>query len=132
MAERHACDARLADVAGAGNEGASSATTWNAILAPAGTPQPIVSSELRGAINRAMEDPSVIKRLEEAGVDPTPGRNAQADRRNSFKAELAKWVPSSRRRAQQSELKASEFHGRAAADCSLSAPTPSVHTVRKA
>src|ERR1051326_8904665 len=46
--------------------------TWNAILAPAGTPQAIVD-RLSESINTAMEDPAVIHRLEEAGIDPTPG-----------------------------------------------------------
>ena len=47
--------------------------TWNAILAPAGTPQPIVE-RLSAAMQKAMDDPAVIKRLQEVGVDPTPGR----------------------------------------------------------
>ena len=65
--------------------------TWNAILAPAGTPQPIVE-RLSGAINKAMEDPAVLKRLEEAGVDPTPGRTPKQTA-EFIKAELAKWAP---------------------------------------
>src|SRR6266446_4862711 len=36
--------------------------TWNAILAPAGTPQPIVH-QLSDAINNALADPTVFKRL---------------------------------------------------------------------
>src|SRR4029077_5692796 len=46
--------------------------TWNAILAPASTPQPIVD-RLSEAINRALADPAVFNRLQEAGIDPTPG-----------------------------------------------------------
>jgi tripartite-type tricarboxylate transporter receptor subunit TctC len=65
--------------------------TWNAILAPAGTPQPIVE-RLSGAINKAMQDPAVLKRLEEAGVDPTPGRTPKQTA-EFIKAELAKWAP---------------------------------------
>ena len=65
--------------------------TWNAILAPAGTPQPIVE-KLNGAIQTAMKDPAVFKRLQEVGVDPTPGRGPQQT--TAFmKAELAKWAP---------------------------------------
>jgi tripartite-type tricarboxylate transporter receptor subunit TctC len=45
--------------------------TWNAILAPAKTPQPIVAV-LSDAINKALADPVVLKRLQDAGVDPTP------------------------------------------------------------
>ena len=65
--------------------------TWNAILAPAGTPQPIVH-QLSDAINNALADPTVFKRLEEAGVDPTPG--SSPEKATAFiKAELAKWAP---------------------------------------
>jgi len=65
--------------------------TWNAILAPAGTPQPILD-QLSGAINKALDDPAVLHRLEEAGIDPTPGSNPQ--KATAFvKAELAKWAP---------------------------------------
>lgn len=65
--------------------------TWNAILAPAGTPQPIVD-RLEGAIRTSLEDPAVFKRLEEAGVDPTPGRTSKQTS-DFIKAELAKWAP---------------------------------------
>ena len=65
--------------------------TWNAILAPAGTPQPIVD-RLEASIKKSMEDPIVLKRLEEAGVDPTPGRTSKQTS-DFIKAELAKWAP---------------------------------------
>jgi tripartite-type tricarboxylate transporter receptor subunit TctC len=65
--------------------------TWNAILAPGGTPQPVVD-KLSEAVQKAMKDPSVIKRLQDVGVDPTPGRGPK--RTAAFiKAELAKWSP---------------------------------------
>jgi len=65
--------------------------TWNAILAPADTPQPIVD-RLSQAINKALEDPAVFKRLQEAGIDPTPGSTPK--QASAFiKAELAKWAP---------------------------------------
>src|SRR5215467_322671 len=65
--------------------------TRNAILAPAGTPQPIVS-QLSEAINTALADATVFKRLEEAGIDPTPG--SSPEKAAAFiKAELAKWAP---------------------------------------
>jgi len=65
--------------------------TWNAILAPAGTPAPVVA-QLSAAINKALADPIVFKRLEDVGVDPTPGTSPEklAD---FIKAELAKWAP---------------------------------------
>jgi len=65
--------------------------TWNAILAPAGTP-PGVVGRLATAILKAMEDPAVLKALENAGVEPTPGRGPKET--DAFiKAELAKWAP---------------------------------------
>src|SRR4029450_1213281 len=50
--------------------------TWNAILAPAGTPQPILD-RLSEAINKGLADPAVFSRLQEAGIDPTPGSTPQ-------------------------------------------------------
>jgi tripartite-type tricarboxylate transporter receptor subunit TctC len=65
--------------------------TWNAILAPAGTPQAIVD-RLSESISTALADPAIIHRLEETGVDPTPGSTPQ--KATAFvKAELAKWGP---------------------------------------
>jgi tripartite-type tricarboxylate transporter receptor subunit TctC len=65
--------------------------TWNAILAPADTPQPIVD-RLSEAINKALDDPAVFKRLQEAGIDPTPGSTPK--QATAFiKAELVKWAP---------------------------------------
>ena len=65
--------------------------TWNAILAPAKTPAPIVR-QLSTAINKALEDPAVLKRLQDAGVDPTPG--STPEKLTAFiKSELAKWAP---------------------------------------
>jgi len=65
--------------------------TWNAILAPAGTPAPIVE-RLAAAINKALDEEAVIKRLQEVGIDPTPGRTPQQTT-DFIKAELAKWAP---------------------------------------
>jgi tripartite-type tricarboxylate transporter receptor subunit TctC len=65
--------------------------TWNVILAPAGTPQPIVD-KLNKAINEAMSDPKVINALLVAGVEPTPGSTPQ-EAAEFVKAELAKWAP---------------------------------------
>ena len=65
--------------------------TWNAILAPAGTPPPIVE-KLAGAIKTALDDPNVFRRLQEAGVDPTLGRGPK-ETAAFIAAELAKWAP---------------------------------------
>src|SRR5437762_4322638 len=65
--------------------------TWNAILAPAGTPQVIID-KLAGGIKTALDDPNVFKRLEEAGVEPTLGRGPK-ETAAFIAAELAKWAP---------------------------------------
>jgi tripartite-type tricarboxylate transporter receptor subunit TctC len=65
--------------------------TWNAILAPADTPPPVVA-QLNAAVNRAMADPAVLARLKEVGIDPTPD-STPAQAAAFIKAELAKWAP---------------------------------------
>ena len=65
--------------------------TWNAILAPAGTPKPIVD-KLNDAINKALADPAVSSALEKAGINPTPGSTPETTA-DFIKAELAKWAP---------------------------------------
>jgi tripartite-type tricarboxylate transporter receptor subunit TctC len=65
--------------------------TWNMILAPAGAPAPIVA-QLNAAMNKALEDPAVFKRLQEVGIDPTPGTTPEQSA-EFIKAELAKWAP---------------------------------------
>ncbi len=65
--------------------------TWNAILAPAGTPQDIVA-KLNAAADKALEDPAVIDALIKAGVNPTPGSTPQSTA-DFVKAELGKWAP---------------------------------------
>jgi tripartite-type tricarboxylate transporter receptor subunit TctC len=65
--------------------------TWNAILAPAGTPPSIVD-KLGAAIVKSLEDPNVFKRLQEAGVDPTPGRGPK-QAADCMASERAKWAP---------------------------------------
>jgi tripartite-type tricarboxylate transporter receptor subunit TctC len=65
--------------------------TWNAILAPAGTPKPIVD-KLNAAINKSLADPKVSSALVKAGIDPTPGSTPQQTS-GFINAELAKWAP---------------------------------------
>jgi len=65
--------------------------TWNAILAPAGTPKLIVD-RLNAAINKSLADPEVFSSLQKAGIDPTPGSTPQQTA-EFIKAELAKWAP---------------------------------------
>jgi len=65
--------------------------TWNAILAPAGTPKDVVA-KLNAAANKALSDPQVIDSLKKAGIDPTPGSTPESTT-DFVKAELAKWAP---------------------------------------
>jgi tripartite-type tricarboxylate transporter receptor subunit TctC len=65
--------------------------TWNLILAPAGTP-PTAVDKLAGAVKTALDDPNVVKRLQDAGVDPMFGRGPN-ETAEFMKAELAKWAP---------------------------------------
>jgi tripartite-type tricarboxylate transporter receptor subunit TctC len=65
--------------------------TWNAFLAPAGTPTPIVD-KLNAAINKSLADPKVSGALEKAGIDPTPGSTPESTA-DFIKAEIAKWAP---------------------------------------
>lgn len=65
--------------------------TWNAILAPAGTPKPVVE-KLNAAANKALADPAVTDALKKTGVDPTPGSTPETTA-DFVKAELAKWAP---------------------------------------
>jgi len=65
--------------------------TWNAFLAPAGTPAPIIA-QLNTAMNKALAEAVVLSRLQEAGIDPTPGSTPE-QATDFIKAELAKWAP---------------------------------------
>jgi tripartite-type tricarboxylate transporter receptor subunit TctC len=68
--------------------------TWTALFAPKGTPKPIVE-QLNAAVDKAMNDPAIARRLAELGADvPAPGeaRSPQALGR-LVAAEIAKWVP---------------------------------------
>ena len=67
--------------------------TWNAILAPAGTPPADRSTSSPDAIKKcARRSEAVFKRLQEAGVDPTPAARPK-ETTEFIKAELAKWAP---------------------------------------
>ncbi len=68
--------------------------TWTALFAPKGTPKPIID-RLNAAVDQAMKDPAVAKRLDELGADvPALGeeRSPQALAK-LVAAEVAKWVP---------------------------------------
>lgn len=67
------------------------ATTWNAVLAPGGTPEPMVAA-ISGAIWTALGDAAAASRLADLGVEvpPPADRNPDAARR-FVAAETAKW-----------------------------------------
>ena len=64
------------------------ATVWWGLVGPRGLPEPVVQ-RLNGALQKALNDPAVQKRLSELGAVPTPGTAAQF---GTFVAdETAKW-----------------------------------------
>jgi tripartite-type tricarboxylate transporter receptor subunit TctC len=68
--------------------------TWTALFAPKGTPKPIID-KLNAALDLAMKDPAVAKRLDELGADmPPPGEERSPQALGKLvTAEIAKWVP---------------------------------------
>ena len=65
--------------------------TWNAILARRRRRRRS-STRLSDAINKALADPAILKRLQDVGVDPTPGGTPEK-LAEFIRAELAKWAP---------------------------------------
>src|SRR5262245_14672749 len=65
--------------------------TWNAFLAPAGTPAPIIA-QLNATMNKALAEQAVFSRLQDAGIDPTPGTTPEQTAQ-FIKTELSKWAP---------------------------------------
>ena len=66
---------------------------WSAVFAPKGTPKPVVA-KLSEALNKALDDPDLIKRLAELGGTVPP----KADRgpehlEKVLKADIARWNP---------------------------------------
>jgi tripartite-type tricarboxylate transporter receptor subunit TctC len=65
------------------------ATSWFGILAPAGTPEPVVT-RLQGAIVQALGEPEMRQRMADLGAEPvgdTPAEFGQF-----IAAEIAKWA----------------------------------------
>ena len=63
--------------------------TWNALLAPKGTP-PDVIAKLNAAVIQAMKVPSVVKRFEGEGA--TPVTSTPAELKSFIQNELNKWA----------------------------------------
>ena len=66
------------------------ADTWFGILAPAGTPKPIVE-KLNAQINKALQAPEVRKTIERDGGEVLGGTSAQFEK--LIRSELASWGP---------------------------------------
>jgi len=68
--------------------------TWTALFAPKGTPQPIVA-RVGAAVDQAMQDPAVSRRLAEIGADLPPPGEPRSPRALAalVNSEVAKWVP---------------------------------------
>jgi len=68
--------------------------TWTALFAPKGTPKAIVA-KLHDAVDAAMRDEKVAKRLAELGADlPPPGEHRTPEYLGKLVAsEVAKWTP---------------------------------------
>ena len=64
------------------------ATAWYGIMAPANTPKDVIAS-LNGAVNKALADPGVRKRLLDMGAEPAGGTSEQMG--DYLRQELAKW-----------------------------------------
>lgn len=66
-------------------------SAWNALFAPAGTPQPVLD-KLTDALDKALDDPATRRHLLELGSDvpdgPRRGQKALAD---LVKSEIARW-----------------------------------------
>ena len=62
--------------------------SWNAMYAPAGTPQPVLDT-LNRALRDVLADPELKKRALELGIDLKPSTPAEADAR--LKADIQKW-----------------------------------------
>jgi tripartite-type tricarboxylate transporter receptor subunit TctC len=66
------------------------ATNWYGMLAPPGTPAPVVE-RLNREINAALKSPDVVSYLKDNGIDPAPTSPAEFAR--FIAAEQKKWTP---------------------------------------
>jgi tripartite-type tricarboxylate transporter receptor subunit TctC len=68
-------------------------SVWHALLAPKGTPQPIIDT-LSAALRQALEDPLVLDRFAALEAAAAPRDKATPDAlRRHLDAEIAKWSP---------------------------------------
>jgi tripartite-type tricarboxylate transporter receptor subunit TctC len=64
-------------------------TGWNNLMAPANTPRAVIA-KLSAEIQRAVQQPEVVKRLRGAGYDATPPHTPE-QHGEFLRAEIAKW-----------------------------------------
>ena len=64
------------------------ADNWYALFAPAKTPAPVIA-KLNAAVNAALKDPEIARKLIEAGADPAAGTPEQLA--EFLKSELERW-----------------------------------------
>jgi tripartite-type tricarboxylate transporter receptor subunit TctC len=68
-------------------------SAWNALFAPKGAPKAAVD-KLTDALNKALDDPAVRKRLLDLGSDiPEPAKRGQQVLAAHVKAEVERWTP---------------------------------------
>ena len=66
---------------------------WTALFFPKATPKPIVE-RINAAVDQAMQDESVIKRMAQLGADlPAPGERTPQALGKLVRSEIDKWVP---------------------------------------
>jgi tripartite-type tricarboxylate transporter receptor subunit TctC len=66
---------------------------WTALFLPKSTPEFIIE-RINAAVQKAMQDPAVAKRLAEIGADiPPPDQRSPQALRHLVNAEIDKWVP---------------------------------------
>lgn len=66
---------------------------WSAVFAPKGTPKPVVA-KLNEALNKALDDPAVVKRLADLGGTVPPKAERGPDYlEKTLKADIARWDP---------------------------------------
>ena len=68
-------------------------STWSAIFAPKGTPKDVVA-KLAGALDKALDDPAVAKRIVDLGGSvPAKADRGPAHLAEVLKADIASWHP---------------------------------------
>jgi tripartite-type tricarboxylate transporter receptor subunit TctC len=68
-------------------------SAWYGLFAPKATPQPVLDM-LTAALDKALDDDTVRKRLSDLGCDiPDKGKRGQAELAKLVKGEIARWTP---------------------------------------